>query len=67
MFLFLKKFCNIKYVLLAFFILFCNCVRGLLSALSIAPKYLKFSTLMFILNFPKCMTTIMVNAEGLQG
>ena len=45
MFLFLKKFCNIKYVLLAFFILSCKCVWELLSDLSIAPKYLKFSTL----------------------
>ena len=44
-FYFFFKFCKIKYVLLAFFILSCKCVWELLSALSIAPKYLKFSTL----------------------
>ena len=44
-FLFLKNLCSTKYVLLAFFILSCNPIWWLLSALSTTPKHLKFPTL----------------------
>jgi hypothetical protein len=45
MFLFLKKCCSIKYVLLAFFIVSYKSSCLLLSSLSVTPKYLKFYTL----------------------
>ena len=50
MFLFLKNFCNIKYVLFAFFILSCRWIWWLLSSWSVTPKYLKFQ-LFQICNF----------------
>jgi len=45
LFLFLKKFGSIKYILLTFLILSCKSIWLLLSSLSITPKYLKFYTL----------------------
>jgi len=44
-FLFLKNFCSIKYVLLALSILTYKSIWLLLSSLTITAKYLKFSTL----------------------
>jgi hypothetical protein len=72
MFLFLKKFCSIKYVFLALFIVSCKSagIWWLLSSLSITPKYLKFPTLSsvqffllivlfyFVLNFSFTVTTL---------
>ena len=43
MFLFLKYFCSIKNVLVAFFILSCKSIWSLLSSLSITREYLNFS------------------------
>ena len=45
MFLFLKRFCSIKCVLLALFILSCKSIWLLLSSLSATPKCLKLATL----------------------
>ena len=44
-FLFLKNYCIMKYVLLALLILSCKSVWCLLSTLSAEPKYIKFATL----------------------
>ena len=44
-FVFLKNVCNIKYVMLTFFIFSCKSIWWLLSSLSITPRYLKYSSL----------------------
>jgi len=46
-FLFLKHFCCIKYVLLAFFILSSKSIWWLLSELNITPTHLKFKCIIF--------------------
>jgi len=51
MFLFFKKICSTKYVLLTFIILSCKSIWILLSSLHITPKHLKFSNLSHILPF----------------